>query len=103
MDAHELVLDRLHNILIELFSSDVVENVDYTKPIKKALCNANAVDYSYFLLEISRAFQIELSHEIIENYMNWSLEGFAHVVQECIRSKNSNMLDAVEEKTIDYS
>lgn len=87
----ECILRTLKSILKEVMSGDSIK-IDNTTPLNEAYCNINAIDCVLFLLEVSCSLNVELSNDIIENLLHWSLTELSAAVKECpqLNSKSLN-------------
>lgn len=78
MFDYELVLQDLCELFKEIFgiSGERIKN-NLDMPVCRIIYSLNAHDFLYFLLEISRKFQVTLSNDMMENCMKWSIAEFA--------------------------
>lgn len=77
---YEFVLQELINILQDRLRLSVESEDCQRKKLGEVFHKQNMIDALYFLLEFSIAFKIDLSYELIENYLGWNLEELAYYI-----------------------
>lgn len=81
MDNHERIRNELQGIIEELFSISVIEYNDYMeKPLYSILGKPNALNWLYFLFEISKHFQVPLLGSISEDFIFWTLDDLTYAI-----------------------
>ena len=82
MNDNELIMNGIFEILRKI--TDVGgEAPKCSMPIGSYFADYSIVDHLYFLLEISRKFNIKLSNNILENYTNWNLLELSDAISHC--------------------